>query len=343
MSFIRGKDGQFVRELWPAPLPRRGVAVEQLLKDPWRVMPSEYDQLSSWATLQAPDEGDHHTGPRRHYMLTYLSPPPGRAVVQVKVHVQGFLGSFNVKTLGDWNRSEHHLPRATQHITLIGGNDRAQEAFAVQWHAVRELQSFVSDSLGEQSLAEEVTQGELTFARPVFSRITPVHRPPGIQLTSLDDPSGRARRYANGRKWVVAHRIGVKALTSTGAVIALQPTALRRGDFVDVTFTVNVQYSFNKKFSRSVSHFAVHDVLRLMRYQDVQVILPDIVNIDQLDTPTEAVVGLPPNDEDQVMVPQVAFQGPTDDVPMHITSSSQSATNLPHAMNEMRIAEDATS
>ncbi|EMD36312.1 hypothetical protein CERSUDRAFT_74323 [Gelatoporia subvermispora B] len=120
------------------------------------------------------------------------------------------------------------------------------------------------------------------------------------------------------------------------------PTALRRGDFVDVTFTVNVQYSFNKKFSCTVSHFAVHNVLRLMRYQDVQVILPDIVNIDQLDTPTESVVGLPPNNEDQVMVPQVAFQGLSDDVPMHTASSSQSGTNLPHTMNEMRIADGAT-
>ncbi|EMD32493.1 hypothetical protein CERSUDRAFT_99567 [Gelatoporia subvermispora B] len=336
MSFIRTSNGQYIREMWPAVLPRRGPSLTQLSSatESWRSMPSQYEQLSTWMVIQAQDEDGPRNGPRRPYMLTYLEPPGAGGPVQAKIHIQGFLAHCNVRVLGDWDRSEHNIPRAMQFVHLHGGTGPSRVAYDAQIGAVHELIGYIADSLNVARPQDAVDNGDFRLERTVFTKITPVRNVRAISLSSLDDPSGRARRYA--RKWVVDHRIATKIRNTRGELIVVQPGVLRPGDFVDVTFTVDIQYTSNKKTSRVAVGFLVHDIVRLMSSAEVQAALPDAMNVPLPQHPPSGEVDLPPDDDE---APVLSTSG-TEDTVMGEATQNHVGAGLPHALSSLNLGQE---
>ena len=66
-------------------------------------MPDEYDELCTWLSIGDTQEESDKPRNRRVYNILYTNPPPGKENVQFLVRVQGFLGTHNIQTMGNWN------------------------------------------------------------------------------------------------------------------------------------------------------------------------------------------------------------------------------------------------
>lgn len=193
LNFIAGKGTALARDLWVSGMPRRGPDVAIILGDkPWRVMPHDYDELAAWVSIQEADDDIGKVHHRRKYVVMYANPPVGNVNIQVTLRAQGFLGLFNVKALGNWDssvtlvvftggttlmkcRTDHHIPRATQFITLHSGGRAAGEGFAAQHDAIQNLMSLISDTMSTRLPPVADQDGAIRLERTVFTKVSATH------------------------------------------------------------------------------------------------------------------------------------------------------------------------
>lgn len=94
-------------------------------------------------------------------------------------------------------------------------------------------------------------------------------QPPSIRLTDAMDPGSRARKLAS--QWRVDHLIQTGARRENGQNMEIAPTALRRGDFVEVSVFVDIQMVRRKQQMGAMIRFSMREVVRLWGAEDARV------------------------------------------------------------------------
>lgn len=79
---------------------------------------------------------------------------------------------------------------------------------------------------------------------------------------------------AEARKWAVTHRIVTRMRTQDNKIVPTNTAVFRMGDFVEVTFSLEVIYSHGKNGGTVQARLAPHEVVRLMGARYVEVSCP---------------------------------------------------------------------
>ncbi|KAH9852994.1 hypothetical protein C2E23DRAFT_859609 [Lenzites betulinus] len=269
--------------LWPNNLGRSdsGPFAEMQLEDDWRYVPESYEGLcdSLLVVKKGDDDGDVAWSSRALVHHPQVLPIDMRAQMRPFVVVlQGFLGDFNISPLGNWDnltsllRRDRSAHAAVQYVTLESGGG-AGIPFNAQVDVLNNLRAFIRAKVGAE--LDEEREGErdmdhIVLERSVFTKVRPSGtQAPAVRLSTASDPGGKAMKLA--KVWRVDHVIQTGARQENGQTMAIVPTALRRGDFVEVSVFAEIQYGRRQRRTGSVVRFAMKEVVRLWSAEDAAV------------------------------------------------------------------------
>ncbi|KAH9858956.1 hypothetical protein C2E23DRAFT_699449, partial [Lenzites betulinus] len=232
------------RDMWPdkaAHLIQENTISASTLVDA-RMVPISVEDLSEWLWV------DHQ--PEMSRALVYVRQDvegAGDTNLEVIVRLQGVIADLNMNIGGNWDGTGMNAKKATQHITLIsGGRD---DAFEPQLRAVAAMREVILLQLGVSADTRPNRPGTLVLRRRVFTKIrvgTNDHLP--SVLKAAEDPRSK---FADIKShWRVTERIVAATQLETGAIHAIPPLALRRGDLVDVSarITVTIMRNSNGRY-----------------------------------------------------------------------------------------------
>ncbi|KAL7281809.1 hypothetical protein ACG7TL_005132 [Trametes sanguinea] len=258
--------------LWPGDLGRVNTSsIDLQVKDDWRYVPDNFEGICDWATVtkEEDDRGDFTPG---HWRLVYVRemlPEDMRSsVFQVTVVLQGFLGDFNISVLGNWKRKDKSPHTAVQFLNLESGG--VSEAFSAQVRALQNIRALISAKAGAElgDRADESTS--ITFRRRVFTKVRPYgNEVAAIRLSNVTDPGGYARKISS--QWRVDHIIKTGARRANGENMEIAHSALRRGDFVEVSAYADLNIIRRNRKTGTVINFAMEEVVRLWSAEESKV------------------------------------------------------------------------
>ncbi|OBZ77073.1 hypothetical protein A0H81_03172 [Grifola frondosa] len=194
---------------------------------------------------------------------TVLYSPSVKTVkTKVAIRVQGFVESANLGPLGNWDGREQNASTASQHITLHSGGIAAP--FRAQLEALEELRyGILSFMCHETDSAVRLSSMEtIQLSRRVFHKIPLVPRKEiRNALRAGDDPRGKAAKIAE--RWRVPVRIGLGLQREDGKIVHTSHIGVRKGDFVDVSFTPEIITKRSRQGTHVELKFDIQDVMRL--------------------------------------------------------------------------------
>ncbi|KAI0349542.1 hypothetical protein OH77DRAFT_1525556 [Trametes cingulata] len=268
-------DRSIIPSVWPAGLGRvDSRRFNAQVKDgDWRYVPQSFEDICDWATVTT-EEDDVSARGRRYlvYSPSVLPADKQGSMFNVQIVLQGVLGDFNLSPLGNWNRKESGAPSATRYLFLESGG--FQPAFDAQRRALENLRELVTVKLGSGIVDEEDNSGRIEIRRSLFTKVRPTgDQLPAVRMGDATDPGGYARKIAS--RWRVDHNVRIGVRRADGRNMDIAPSALQRGDFVEVTVFADVHLVRRNKRTGPVIRFAMNDVIRLWRGKDVQQMLPN--------------------------------------------------------------------
>ncbi|KAL1949033.1 hypothetical protein VTO73DRAFT_10839 [Trametes versicolor] len=242
MSIVTHKQS-IVPAVWPAELGRASCGAFDLqVQSNWRYVPDTFDGICDWAAVEKENDDGNDVYSFGRRLLVYqpsVLPEGYRASMQVVVVVlQGFLGEFNISPLGDWDKRDKTASSALQTLTLESGGEK--DAFGAQVRALRDLRAYISAKVGMPLHDVVEADARIYLERPVFTKVREfAKQPDAVRLSSASDPGGRAQKLA--AQWRVDHLIRTGVRRQSGHDMEIAYTALREGDFVEVSVYADVQ------------------------------------------------------------------------------------------------------
>ncbi|KAI9059621.1 hypothetical protein FKP32DRAFT_1579542 [Trametes sanguinea] len=264
-----------VPTIWPGGLGRVDTSTfDPQVRDDWRYVPETYEGICDWATVtKEDDESDDFHPLRRHlvYSQSVLPDEKRGGNFFVTLVLQGFLGDFNISVLGNWRRRDK-ASTAMQFINLESGG--THDAFAAQVRALQDIRALINAKVGGEMGEQAIDPNCIKLQRRVFTKVRPYgDQPPAIKLSNITDPGGHARKIAH--QWRVDHIIPTGARRANGENMEIAPTALRRGDFVEVSVYADIHmFRRNRRVVTAVS-FAMKEVVRLWTAEEWKVSVAD--------------------------------------------------------------------
>ncbi|KAH9853915.1 hypothetical protein C2E23DRAFT_693745, partial [Lenzites betulinus] len=179
----------------------------------------------------------------------------------VTIVLQGFLGKSSLTALGNWRGKERDTPSAIQFMELEAGG--CEVPFRAQQDTIRNLCTVITMRTGTDINVDGFVQGSKIFLRRrVFTKVRPTDR--GVQSVQLDDhkdPYGAARKIAS--RWRIEQEVLTAIRRPSGSKIAVAPTLLTKGDFVEVTASARIETVRTRKRNGTIVSFEMHEVVRL--------------------------------------------------------------------------------
>ncbi|OSD03119.1 hypothetical protein PYCCODRAFT_1424988 [Trametes coccinea BRFM310] len=252
-----------VPAIWPGDLGRPNTSAFTLqVTDDWRYIPETFDGICDWATVTSEDDESHEYTERRHlvYLSSVLPESLQNTMFHVTIVLQGFLGDFNISVLGNWKKREKTVAAAMQFMRLESGGPN--EAFAAQVRALQNIRDFIVAKVGGDLNARDLQADSIFLQRQVFTKVRPYgDQASGIRLSNVTDPGGHARKISN--RWKVDHIIQTGARRANGKNMDIAHTALRRGDFVEVSVFADIHVLRRKTRPLTLVNFAMKEVVKL--------------------------------------------------------------------------------
>ncbi|KAJ3008528.1 hypothetical protein NUW54_g3119 [Trametes sanguinea] len=238
-----------VPAVWPCGLGRADTSPFDLqVEESWRYVPETFKGICDWATVAKEDDTDQTSFSHRHlvYQPSALPEDKRDTTFYVTVILQGFLGEFNISVLGNWKRRDRNPASAIQFLTLESGG--VNDAFTAQLRALDNIRALISAKVGADTSHAELELGKITLQRRVFTREDT--RESLLSSGTSTTSSVLGARRANGENVEIAH------------------TALRCGDFVEVSAYADIQVTRRNRRIRTTVHFAMREVVRLWSVDD---------------------------------------------------------------------------
>ncbi|KAH9855229.1 hypothetical protein C2E23DRAFT_725049, partial [Lenzites betulinus] len=256
--------------LWPNGLGRVSPRLRDLqVRDSWRFVPEEYDDLYDWATV-IDDEAESADGCLVKHLVydhTMLPQGGGDALYEVTVLLQGFMGDHALGVLGNWRGEERDAPQAQQFLKLQSGG--VEDAFSAQRRALQNILMVVHTQTGGEPRMDE-DENSITLRRTVFTKVRPTgQRNSVVELNDINDPFKAARRMSS--RWCIDHTIDTCVRRPNGTNIPVSPDAIRRGDFIEVAVTAHIRTVVSRKRRQTIVDFAMHEVVRLWSAREAKV------------------------------------------------------------------------
>ncbi|TFK86996.1 hypothetical protein K466DRAFT_491687, partial [Polyporus arcularius HHB13444] len=262
--------------LWPGGLGRSETCgIDLQVRDDWRYIPETLDDMCEWAAVGCDDVDDPTFERDRRYLLYHPSVVPTEYLgvdCRVTVVLQGFLGAFQLSTLGNWKGREKDAARAVQYLVLESGG--CTEAFQAQTRALENLKRFICMKVGSSANDREYGGDSIYLERLVFTKVRAVSdRASFIELDDRTDPRRNARKIAH--RWGINHVVQTGARRANGENTSIALEALRVGDFVEVSVSADI--TAVRRGGRggggggTVVRFGMHEVVRLWTAEEAQV------------------------------------------------------------------------
>ncbi|KAK7675913.1 hypothetical protein QCA50_021146 [Cerrena zonata] len=267
------------RELWPETMPYyAGQPLSLGDLEANALVPIGQESLYDWArVLDNPNPMDR----ARNKALLLINPSRPGIMERVAIKVQGFVvpKRLSLETLGNWGGSIDNAMGARQTLSLCGGP--YPEVFEKQQRALQALVKHAASHVGPAT-SFKVSHSRLDLERPVFTRARGNKRP-ALTLSNADDPMHRAEPIKG--QWVVTDRLLIgRRLESSNQIVAASPFAIRAGDFVEATITLDISVrGFSTR--KGCIRFWMSRVARLCRREQI----PRYNPIPSLPKPTPLV------------------------------------------------------
>ncbi|OBZ67374.1 hypothetical protein A0H81_12738 [Grifola frondosa] len=264
MSFLKHINGGLTRELWPSHIgiPLNDHDSEKTLPA-WKLMPDNFEDISAWGVVEpvaSPVDGIERS-------MWIYHPTMKSSKTKVTVRIQGFVDAINIAPLGDWDGREQNAGGAMQSLALCGSGLNAP--FAAQCESLEELRYAILCAVHHDagSAVRMPAEDNIKLSRRVFRKISPLHRQEiHSALRPGDDPRGRAAKISH--RWRVPFRIGVGVQHPDGKIVHAPQISIRKGDFVDVSFTPEIVCKRSRNGPQFEVKFEMQNIVRLFTRQE---------------------------------------------------------------------------
>ncbi|KAK7677677.1 hypothetical protein QCA50_019368 [Cerrena zonata] len=224
-----------IRELWPENMPYyKGQPLKVSDVNPNDLIPTKSEALYDWArVVNNPNPMDR----TRSRAFILVNPSRPGVLEKVAIKVQGFVQAqgISLETLGNWNGSVETALAARQTLSLHGGP--YPDIFQKQQRALRALVNHASMHVGAPT-SFRVPDDRLELERPVFTRAKGCKKP-RLTLSNADDPMHHAEMIKD--QWIITERLAIgRRLEDSNQIVAANPFAIRAGDFVEATITLDI-------------------------------------------------------------------------------------------------------
>ncbi|KAJ3474764.1 hypothetical protein NLI96_g12268 [Meripilus lineatus] len=181
--------------------------------------------------------------------------------MQVSLRVQGFVERATLATLGNWQGSETHAPKAIQSV-LLGPGTEGSGAFAEQKTGIALVKTFILDRIGGRVGNETFTKSEpdkVMLQRRVFTRVREGEE--YIELKRSEDPSGDAAKIRS--HWAVSTRMEIGRRTTDGKIVRCPSYLIRPGDFVEAIVVFDIATYGAGKGTGCQVHLALEQLVQI--------------------------------------------------------------------------------
>ncbi|KAK7678082.1 hypothetical protein QCA50_018875 [Cerrena zonata] len=251
------------RELWPEDIPYyvgKPLRVTDVKSSD--LIPLKPEHLYDWARVV---NNPHPMDRTRGRALILVNPSRPRMLEQVAIKVQGFVEArgLSLETLGNWDGEASTAMAARQTLALHGG--AYPEVFKMQQRALRALVNYAALHVGVPT-SFKASNDRLELERPVFTRARGCKKAP-LTLSNADDPTHRSDAVKD--QWIVTERLGIgRRLDESNQIVAANPFAIRPGDFVEATITLDISIR-GLRDRKGYIRFWVSRVARICRKEQV--------------------------------------------------------------------------
>ncbi|KAK7681742.1 hypothetical protein QCA50_015089 [Cerrena zonata] len=251
------------RELWPETMPYyAGHPLRFPDVEANALVPIGQESLYDWArVLDNPNPMDR----ARNKALLLINPSRPGIMERVAIKVQGFVApkGLSLETMGNWKGGIENAMGARQTLSLCGGP--YPEAFQKQQRALQALVKHTALHVG-YTTSFKVSHTRLDLERPVFTRARG-NKKPALTLSNADDPMHKAESIR--QHWIVTERLPIgRRLEESNQIVAASPFAIRAGDFVEATITLDISVR-GTTTRKGYIRFWVSRVARLCRKEQV--------------------------------------------------------------------------
>ncbi|KAL1940343.1 hypothetical protein VTO73DRAFT_8915 [Trametes versicolor] len=253
MAFILANSTTLCRDMWPSGV---GVLVQEKMLTasnvpPARLLPRAIEDLTEWLWVDLQPElslalvyirsdveggtsvSDADVAPTVGVVEEQDAQAPEH--VELVIRLTGLIADMNLNVGGDWDGTEAHAIKATQHLTLVSGG--YTDAFDPQARALNAVRAAVLALLGRCDDGRPSRTGSIVLRKRVFTKIrSGVNDNLPSVIKKAEDPKGKYHAIRNS--WRVTERVLAGAHQADGTILATLPLALRKGDFVDVSVSV---------------------------------------------------------------------------------------------------------
>ncbi|KAI0037967.1 hypothetical protein FA95DRAFT_1600230 [Auriscalpium vulgare] len=231
---------------------------------PWRRCPNNLPELTDWAQFTFDPAADSHLTP---YLFAYrnvgaqgLHAIAGLHKILFKLH--GFMRKIQLDSLGNWEETLEHAPKAEQIFALHGGS--VPHVFLQEVTAMKNVLQYCLGAAG----SEFVRGDELIFRRKIFNKVTTANQALQSIVTTGDDPSGATKLIEHS--WRIIRRLCVSRRRNDNSLEHINIRRLRTDDFVEVSAHVEIEMVYCE------SEYPVIDIrlepvsiLRIVPYNEV--------------------------------------------------------------------------
>ncbi|KAJ3483433.1 hypothetical protein NLI96_g6318 [Meripilus lineatus] len=255
--------GSLVKEKWGEELGYLLGATDVGSSEEQDWVPREEGDLESWGFLGR--KLGSHDRTRRHALM-YIDSGVSTSRTQVSLRVQGFVERASLATLGNWQGSESHAPKAIQSL-LLGPGKQSAAAFAEQNKAIALVKDFIKDRIGYpvgEASSRKSDSEKLFLQRRVFTRVREGDE--YIELLRSEDPSGDAAKIRS--RWAVSTRMEIGRRTRDGKIVRCASYLIRPGDFVEAIVVFDIATYGTGKGSGCQVHLGLEQLVQIQPRKD---------------------------------------------------------------------------
>ncbi|KAI1792865.1 hypothetical protein LXA43DRAFT_1093151 [Ganoderma leucocontextum] len=277
-----------VPALWPNDLARiASCRYDRQVGFSWRHVPETRDELFEWAFIVEDSSPQARSG-QRHLVYSPEVADPMWNVVEddnncdVVIILHGFLNSGDLSALGNWSKRANNAASARHTLVLTSAG--CTEPFQAQKNALGNLTEHVELKAGAVHLPDFGNRDELKLEHQVFTK---VRDPSSAEKPAArgEDISAYLREHDMYHTWAL-DPLPVYIRRPMGKESPISPTALRRGDFLEVAVKADIQrLRRNGKTATSLA-FPIIRIVRLLPAADAQKLLPPTASATTSPHPT---------------------------------------------------------